>query len=219
MVCELANYGPRTFGELLNVGGPMLYEISAFGSRHSDQPKASPAWFRAFSLDRDIVISVYGGLPLKRTAHFLMDQKASLHSSSLKSNYLAKQRDPTVFNRFGGDILISMSEGATRKDIDEVIDIMKDFMSQVAGQFNEVNHQFDEVNRQFDEVNRQFDEVNKRLDRFDRDYDHLINTIDSFIGRIDKYEIELAARDSQFEKLLAWARKVSEKTGIPLENL
>lgn len=98
-----------------------------------------------------------------------------------------------------------MSESATRKDIDEVIDIMKDFMSQVSGQFNEVN--------------RQFDEVNKRLDRFDRDYDHLINTIDSFIGRIDKYETELAARDNQFEKLLAWARKVSEKTGIPLENL
>jgi archaellum component FlaC len=105
-----------------------------------------------------------------------------------------------------------MNESATRKDIDEVIDIMKDFMSQVSGQFNEVNHQFNEVNHQFDEVN-------KRLDRFDRDYDHLINTIDSFIGRIDKYETELAARDSQFEKLLTWARKVSEKTGIPLENL
>ena len=98
-----------------------------------------------------------------------------------------------------------MNEGATRKDIDEVIDTMKDFMSQVAGQFSTVNNQFDEVN--------------KRLDRMDRDFDHLINTIDSFIGRIDKYEAELAARDSQFEKLLLWARKVSEKTGIPLENL
>ena len=91
-----------------------------------------------------------------------------------------------------------MNESATRKDIDEVIDIMKDFMSQVSGQF---------------------DDVNKRLDRLDRDYDHLINTIDGFIGRIDKYETELAARDNQFEKLLTWARKVSEKTGIPLENL
>lgn len=105
-----------------------------------------------------------------------------------------------------------MNESATRKDIDEVIDIMKDFMSQVSGQFNEVNHQFNEVNNQFNEIN-------KRLDRLDRDYDHLINTIDSFIGRIDKYETELAARDNQFEKLLTWARKVSEKTGIPLENL
>jgi len=112
-----------------------------------------------------------------------------------------------------------MNESATRKDIDEVIDIMKDFMSQVSGQFNEVSNQFNEVSHRFNEVDRQFDEVNKRLDRMDRNYDHLINTIDSFIGRIDKYETELAVRDNQFEKLLIWARKVSEKTGIPLENL
>src|ERR1039458_9546921 len=92
----------------------------------------------------------------------------------------------------------NMSKGATRKDIDEVIDIMKDFMGQVSSQFVEVN---------------------KRLDTLDQKYDHLINTIDGFIGRIDKYETELAARDNQFEKLLTWARKVSEKTGIPLENL
>jgi archaellum component FlaC len=108
--------------------------------------------------------------------------------------------------------MVTMNEGATRKDIDEVIDIMKDFMSQVTGQFSNVD-------KQFDSVNKQFNEVNKRLDRFDRDYNHLINTIDSFIGRIDKYETELAARDSQFERLLVWARKVSEKTGIPLENV
>ncbi len=50
-------------------------------------------------------------------------------------------------------------------------------------------------------------------------HDRLLRTIDSFVGRIDKCELELADRDSQFEKLLAWARKVSEKTGIPLENL
>ena len=91
-----------------------------------------------------------------------------------------------------------MHEGATRKDIDEVIDILKDIMEQVSGQFTGINN---------------------RLDSLDQKYDHLINTIDGFIGRIDKYETELAARDSQFEKLLSWARKVSEKTGIPLENL
>jgi len=87
---------------------------------------------------------------------------------------------------------------ATREDIDEVIGIVRDFMSQVSEQYTEVN---------------------KRLDTLDQKYDRLLNTIDGFIGRIDKYETELAARDNQFEKLLAWARKVSEKTGIPLENL
>ena len=91
-----------------------------------------------------------------------------------------------------------MSEQATRKDVDEVIGILKDFMSQVSDQFAEVNDQ---------------------ISKFNEKYDHLINTIDGFVGRIDKYETELAARDNQFERLLSWARKVSEKTGIPLENL
>ncbi|MCA9342675.1 hypothetical protein KC950_01525 [Candidatus Saccharibacteria bacterium] len=91
-----------------------------------------------------------------------------------------------------------MSNMATRNDIDEVIGIVKDFMSQVSVQF---------------------DEVNSRLDTLDKKYDSLVNTIDGFISRIDKYETEQASRDHQFEKLLSWARKVSEKTGVPLENL
>ena len=84
-----------------------------------------------------------------------------------------------------------MSEAATKQDIEEVINILHEFIKQVDDRFNDL----------------------------DKKYDHLINTIDGFISRIDKYETELAARDSQFQKLLVWARKVSEKTGIPLENL
>ena len=49
--------------------------------------------------------------------------------------------------KHGGGIMISMNESATRKDIDEVIDIMKDFMSQVSGQFNEVNNRLDKVDK------------------------------------------------------------------------
>jgi septal ring factor EnvC (AmiA/AmiB activator) len=91
-------------------------------------------------------------------------------------------------------------------------------------------HLNDSLNKQTDEiigvlqsfivnVNSEFQKINNRLDELDDKYNHLVNTIDTFISRIDKYETELAARDSQFEKLLAWARKVSEKTGIPLDNL
>ena len=91
-----------------------------------------------------------------------------------------------------------MEQNTTRKDIDEVIDTMKAMM---------------------DQISNQFVEVNDKLATMDKKYDHLINTIDSFIGRIDKYETELAARDSQFERLLSWARKVSKQTGIALEDL
>lgn len=112
-----------------------------------------------------------------------------------------------------------MSEAVTRKDIDEVIDIMKGFIGQVSDRFDDVDKRFDNVEKRLDGVDSQFAEVHRRLDSLDQKYDHLINTLDDFLSRIDKYEIELAARDSQFERLLAWARKVSEKTGIPLENL
>ncbi len=90
-----------------------------------------------------------------------------------------------------------MEQNATRKDIDEVIDIMKTMMGQMSNQFAEVD---------------------SRLVTIDQKYDHLISTIDGFIGRIDKYETELAARDSQFERLLSWAKKVSKQTGIALED-
>jgi len=98
-----------------------------------------------------------------------------------------------------------MSDAATRQDIDEVIGIVRDLMQSIDARFNNVETQLTEHSTQFRQLNTK--------------YDHLISTIDGFLSRIDKYEIELAARDSQFERLLDWARKVSEKTGIPLENL
>lgn len=80
---------------------------------------------------------------------------------------------------------------ALKDQTDEIVGILQTFMQHVDDRFNEQ----------------------------DRKYSRLIDTIDAFISRIDKYETEALARDSQFERLLAWARKVSEKTGIPLENL
>ena len=64
-------------------------------------------------------------------------------------------------------------------------------------------------------------EINDKLEKTasQESVNRLVNTIDFFVKRLDDQEVEQAARDSQFEKLLIWARKVSEKTGIPLENL
>jgi septal ring factor EnvC (AmiA/AmiB activator) len=87
---------------------------------------------------------------------------------------------------------------ALKEQTDELVGIMQSFVQQMDDSFNKI-------------------EI--KLGSLEQKYDHLIATIDGFIGRIDKYEVEQAARDSQFEKLLVWARKVSEKTGIPLENL
>lgn len=40
----------------------------------------------------------------------------------------------------------SMNDTATRKDIDEVIELMKDFMGKVSDQFSEVNRRLDVLN-------------------------------------------------------------------------
>jgi hemerythrin len=94
---------------------------------------------------------------------------------------------------------------ATRKDINEVLQVMRDFMQQTDERFNQNEALLRDL----------------RQDVVDLKSSHnkLISTIDTFIGRIDSYESEQVARDGQFERLLTWARKVSEKTGIPLENL
>ena len=91
-----------------------------------------------------------------------------------------------------------MSQTATREDIDEVINIVKDFMAQSALEFDTVKAELKSINDK---------------------YEHLITTIDGFISRIDKYEVEQSARDAQFGRLVDWARKVSIKTGIPLKDL
>lgn len=99
-----------------------------------------------------------------------------------------------------------MSEYATKEELttvmreqtDEIIGVIQSFVMQMDDRFNKIE---------------------KEITELKESHNRLLNTIDGFISRIDKYETELAARDSQFEKLLAWARKVSVKTGIPLENL
>lgn len=91
---------------------------------------------------------------------------------------------------------------ATKQDSEElrkdILDVLQDFMERVDERFNKVEREIVDLKES---------------------HNRLLNTVDGFISRIDRYETELAARDSQFEKLLVWARKVSEKTGVPLENL
>ncbi len=79
----------------------------------------------------------------------------------------------------------------------------------------------DEFTKLFKYVESFRAEMNQKIDEkaSQASLDRLMSSIDGFVARIDKYETELAARDAQFERLLDWARKVSKKTGIPLESL
>lgn len=67
-------------------------------------------------------------------------------------------------------------------------------------------------------------EVNGRLEYLETNIatkasiDDLIDTIDSFVKRLDDAEVEQAARDAQFARLIEWAKEVSKKTGVPLPD-
>lgn len=113
-----------------------------------------------------------------------------------------------------------MSQYATKKDVQEIVDkAVTDLAAVMSGFADSVDKRFDAVDIRFSRIEARLDAHEEEFRKMNAKYDHLINTIDSFIARIDRYETELAARDNQFNKLLEWARKVSEKTGIPLENL
>lgn len=79
----------------------------------------------------------------------------------------------------------------------------------------------DQFTKLFKYMSEQFDSLSNRLDsKASQDsLDRLANTIDSFVKRLDSAEVEQAARDAQWNRLLDWAREVSKKTGVPMPNL
>jgi septal ring factor EnvC (AmiA/AmiB activator) len=102
-----------------------------------------------------------------------------------------------------------MSDVATRKDIERVekkIDKAVEDLSNIIAGFAQ-------------QVDDRFRQVEKRLDKLEASIDRLTNSIDGLIKRYNEMEVENAARDAQFARLVEWAKKVSAKTGIPLENL
>lgn len=99
-----------------------------------------------------------------------------------------------------------MAEYATKEDVQKIVN---DAVSDLS----------DIINNFASQVDSRFSEVEKRLDRLEDSHQKLLNTIDGFLKRLDEIETEQLARDRQVERLIEWARKVSEKTGIPLENL
>jgi len=99
-----------------------------------------------------------------------------------------------------------MSAYATKHEVQEIVDKAVTDLSEIISTFAQ-------------QVDTRFNKVEKELTELRESHQRLLNTIDGFIGRIDRYETEQLMRDNQFNRLLEWAHKVSEKTGIPLENL
>ena len=88
---------------------------------------------------------------------------------------------------------MSKNVAATRADIDEVLEVLQNFISQVDTRFTKIEQ----------------DILGEKTSM-----NSLVNTIDGFIGRIDKYETELAARDHKIMRLENWLTEISKVTGV-----
>lgn len=97
-----------------------------------------------------------------------------------------------------------MAEYATKKDVENIVKTAVDDLSNVINQFAF------QVDERFNALDMRIIEIEKSLNR-------LTNTIDGFVKRLDDMETDNTARDVQYERLLKWAKKVSAKTGIPIE--
>ena len=95
-----------------------------------------------------------------------------------------------------------MAEYVTKEDVKEIV---VEVVNKAVDDLSDVISSFTS------QADRRFNDVEAGLDKLEKSHDKPLSTIDSFLRRLDEIETEQLARDRQFEKLLAWARKVSEK--------
>lgn len=62
-------------------------------------------------------------------------------------------------------------------------------------------------------------ETNARFDSLESEVASLRSIPDQVASRFYHIETEQVARNAQWNRLVEWARKVSEKTGVPLPDL
>ena len=77
----------------------------------------------------------------------------------------------------------------------------------------------DVINVMMERFDERFNKLEQRVDTLEDKLNRLTDTIDGFVKRLEDYEVESRVRDAQFERLIVWAKEVSEKTGIPMPSL
>ena len=111
-----------------------------------------------------------------------------------------------------------MIDRAVKTDVQGMID--KAIKTDVQGMIDKAVEDLSMVISGFaDQVDSRFNDVEREVVDLKKSHDRLQSTIDNFVKRLDEQELDTAAQDSRFEKLLAWAREVSQRTGIPLKDL
>lgn len=102
---------------------------------------------------------------------------------------------------------------------EDIMQMLGEFAESVDKRFELIDQKFDSLDLRLFRIENDITDIKSDIINLQASHDRLLNTVDKFITRIDHYETEQTMRDHEFQKLLSWARKVSKKTGIPLEDL
>lgn len=98
---------------------------------------------------------------------------------------------------------------ATRKDIDEILSILKEFMSEVSIKFQSVDERFDQVDKRFDAVDKRFNKVDKHFDEVDKRFDKVGSRLDKIEKMIEPSNASLNNRLTKVETDTALLKKVA----------
>jgi len=134
-----------------------------------------------------------------------------------------------------------MSAVATKNDVSKILRVLSDFKTRfdgLEGKFAGLEGRFASLELsmdvQFEQVNNRIDAMDTKMDlqfawvdsrindmdtKFEGKFDKIMTSVDGFVKRLDTDNIEQAARDAQFGRLVGWARKSSLKNGVPLKDL
>ena len=103
-------------------------------------------------------------------------------------------------------IKLMSNDYATKDDVKEIVGKAVEDLSNIIADLAQSMHE------EIVELKKDNQEIKQTLNK-------LLSTMDSYYAQAEEARLDLAASDSRFEKLLAWARDVSEKTGIQIRDL
>ena len=99
---------------------------------------------------------------------------------------------------------MAMSDYATKRDVQEIVNKAVDDLSDVIAQFSA-------------RVDERFNHLEARVDKLEQHFERLQNTLDHFLKRLDDIEADNAARDMQLARLERWIETIAKQTGVKLE--
>ncbi len=77
----------------------------------------------------------------------------------------------------------------------------------------------DQFTKLFNYITDMDSRIDARFDALENEVVALRSIPDEIASHFSHIETEQAARDAQWNRLVEWAQKVSEKTGVPLPDL